>query len=304
MDALSQVLSSVRMEASVFSRAQLAAPWAVHTGGLDGGMFHVVVRGSGELRRADDPPRAWRAGDLLVLPRGDAHEMASAPGVRARALTSLPAEVGEDGLPCVRSEGDGEETLLLCGSFRVHHAARAFVVGQLPEVLHVQPALDSTATWIDASLRMLTAEQLDRAPGSAALSARLAEALFIQVLRAFARQSGPAAGWLAALFDPHLGPALTAVHADPRAPWSAGAMARRAGLSRSAFFERFRAVVGEAPATYLTRWRMVVGRVALSEGCSLAQAAERAGYGSEASFSRAFKRSEGVSPGAWRAGVS
>ncbi|MBX2796796.1 MAG: AraC family transcriptional regulator [Myxococcales bacterium] len=301
MDALSHVLTTVRLEAGVFSRARLTAPWGVHSERLGHGLFHVVVRGAGEIRRPGAPTVRYRAGDLLVLPRGDEHVMASDSEASPRPLPALPSEPGEDGIPCVHHGGDGSETMLLCGTFRVHPAAQAFLTGRLPDLLHVQPKLDATATWLDASLRLLTAEQLERAPGSAALSARLAEMLFVQVLRAFARDRAEGAGWLGALFDPQLGGALAAVHADPTASWTVASLARRAGMSRSVFFERFKEVVGEAPTAYLTRWRMVVARIALAEGSSLAEAASRSGYGSEASFSRAFKRALGVAPGAWRA---
>lgn len=300
MDALSKVLATVRLEAGVFSRARLTAPWAVHSDTLGHGLFHVVVRGAGRIERPGAAPLAWQAGDLIVLPRGAEHVMASEPDLRAEPIRGLAAEPGEDGIPCVHTGGDGEETMLLCGTFRVHPAARGFVVGRLPELMHVRPALDATATWLDQSLRLLTAEQLERAPGSAALSVRLAEMLFVQVLRGFARQDSSGAGWLAALFDPQLGRALAALHADPTEPWTAAAMARAAGMSRSVFFERFRDVVGETPTAYLTRWRMVVARITLAEGGSLFEAASRSGYGSEASFSRAFKRALGVAPGAWQ----
>lgn len=300
MDALSNVLSNVRLEAGVFSRARLTAPWGVHSDQLGHSLFHVVVRGSGEIRRPGSDPVHFGAGDLLVLPRGDEHVMASGPEVPARPLRALPTEPGEDGVPCVVHGGEGVETMLLCGTFRVHPAARPFLTDRLPDLIHVQPDLNSTANWLDASLRLLTAEQLQRAPGSSALSARLAEMMFVQVLRAFAHTNPSGGGWLAALFDPQLGQALSAMHADPTASWTVPALARRAGMSRSVFFERFKGVVGEAPSAYLTRWRMVMARIALTEGSSLAEAATRSGYGSEASFSRAFKRALGVAPGAWR----
>jgi AraC-like DNA-binding protein len=299
-DALSQVLATVRLEAGVFSRAELGAPWAVYSRPLPHALFHVVVRGSGRLERDGAEPIAWRAGDLLVLPQGDAHTMAAGHGPVVQPIGSLPATPGEDGIPCVVADGGGEQTLLLCGTFRLHPAASGFVLGHLPPVLHIRPALDATAAWLDASLRMLTAEQLERAPGSAVLSARLAEMLFVQVLRGFARQDPRGAGWLGGLFDAQLGAALAAVHADPATDWTAATLARQAGMSRSVFFERFRDAVGEAPSAYVTRWRMVVARMALAEGSTLAEAASRTGYGSEASFSRAFKRATGQAPGAYR----
>lgn len=300
MDALSNILGTIRLEAGVFSRARLHAPWAVKSDRLVHALFHVVVRGTGRLERKGAEPVPWRAGDLLVLPRGHAHVMAAGAHPPIRPIGAFASEPGGDGIPCIINGGEGEETMLLCGTFRLHPAASGFVLGHLPDVVHVRPELDTTATWLDASLRMLTAEQLRSRPGADALSARLAEMLFVQVLRSFAARHPGRCGWLGALFDPQLGSAMSAIHSDPRANWTSDSLARRAGMSRSVFYERFRAAVGEGPSAYVTRWRMVVAGIALTEGSTLAEAAERTGYGSEASFARAFKRANGVSPGAYR----
>lgn len=302
MDALSRILTALRMEAGIFSRAELTAPWAVSSRSISVALFHVVVRGSGRLERDGAPAVHWTAGDLVVLPQGSAHVMAAGDPVSPEPIGTLPSVLGEDGLPCVVGGGGGEQTLLLCGTFRLHADARHLVLGHLPPVLHVRPRLDATAGWLDASLRLLTAEQLERNPGSAALSSRLAEMLFIQVLRGFIADHPERAGWLSALADPELAPALSAMHAEPSADWTATELARRCAMSRSVFFDRFRSAVGDTPHDYLTRWRMVLASVSLADGLSLGEAADRVGYGSESSFSRAFKRTMGISPGAYRQG--
>ena len=124
----------------------------------------------------------------------------------------------------------------------------------------------------------------------------------MQVLRAWIEQAPPeASGWLVALADPQLGRAISAVHAEPAHPWTAEGLAAEAAMSRSAFFARFARVVGESPAGYLCRWRMVLARRALrTTDHGLAAVAEQVGYGSEAAFSRAFKRHVGIAPNYWR----
>lgn len=298
VDPLSQVLSSVRLGAGVFSRALLQGRWAVSTAGTPDPLFHVVVRGAGYLVVDGSEPVAWRAGDLLVLPRGSAHVMCSALDVVPRPLHTLPSELSGDGLPCVQHFAEGEETLLLCGTFQVARAVRSFVMESLPDVLWVRPELDGTAAWLDTTLRMLTNEQLHHGPGSSALSGRLAEMLFIQVLR----QGGNDAdsGWLAAIADEQIGRALSAMHAEPAKSWTSSELASHAGMSRSVFFERFGALTGESPSHYLSRWRMVLAQQRLAEGTAIGDVADEVGYGSEAAFSRAFKRVVGLSPSRWR----
>ena len=88
---------------------------------------------------------------------------------------------------------------------------------------------------------------------------------------------------------------------EPAEPWTAATLARRVGLSRTLFYERFTAQVGESPAAYLTRWRMLVARTLMRRtDDGLGEIAEQVGYRSQASFHKAFKRVVGENPGAWR----
>jgi AraC-like DNA-binding protein len=53
---------------------------------------------------------------------------------------------------------------------------------------------------------------------------------------------------------------------------------------------------------YLAAWRVqLAARELRTTNATLAEIAEGIGYGTEASFSKAFKRHAGVSPGEWRA---
>lgn len=303
MDALSEFLSVVRVEGSLFSRAELAAPWGVTTHGAPDGIFHAVVRGSGQVEVEGEPTRAYRAGDIVVMPHGSAHTMRDRDGSVARHIAELPAELGRDGLPCLRPEGDGPRTSLLCGTFRFDDTGRETLLPALPPVIHVQGG--GTAGFLDVAVQHLVQELDAGRPGGSVLVLRLADLLFVGVLRAWLEQSSPSSGWLAALSDPQLARALSAVHGEPARPWTAELLARQAGMSRSAFFARFTERVGEPPAAYVTRWRMTVARSKLrAGGNSMATIADAVGYSSEAAFSKAFKRAIGVPPSVWRRQLS
>jgi AraC-like DNA-binding protein len=126
----------------------------------------------------------------------------------------------------------------------------------------------------------------------------------IQAIRVWLEQeSSSASGWLSALRDPQVGHALAMIHRDPVREWRVETLAAEVAMSRSAFAERFSRLVGEAPMQYVTRWRMYLALDALrDERATVGEIALRLGYGSEAAFSRAFKRFLGVSPGAARRG--
>ncbi len=302
MDALSDVLSLLRVHGSVFCRAELSHPWGVHTLGSEAAIFHVAVRGGGWIRVEGEPePRAFRAGDILVLPHGHPHVLCDPPDAATTHIRALPHQPGVDGLPCVCHGGGGADTSILCGSFHLGPEARLALLPHLPPLILASAGLGSTAAWLDATLRMLAGEVASGRPGAAVVVERLADVLFIQVLRGWVEQQRERGGsWLAALGDPQLSRSLAALHGDPGRPWTAARLARQAGMSRSVFYQRFERVVGEAPAAYVTRWRMLVARRGLRRGDSIYEVAERVGYSSEAAFSRAFKRAVGQSPGIWR----
>ncbi len=302
MDALSRALQLVNVSGSLFSRADLDAPWGVHSRRMPSAIFHVVVRGAGFVTVDDEPtPVPFRAGDMIVLPHGDAHTMTDLPGRQALPMEELVAPPGPDGLPCLALHGEGPRTSLLCGTFLLSPDAEDHLLPQLPRLIHAQGGAP-TAAWLDQTLRVMADEVESGRPGSATVVARLADILFVQVLRAWLQEpDADRRGWLAALADPHLAKALALVHDAPAEPWTAEILARAAGLSRTVFYERFTAQVGESPAAYLTRWRMVVARAWMRRtGASLGEVAERVGYRSQAAFHKAFKRVVGTNPGAWR----
>ncbi|MCR6636872.1 AraC family transcriptional regulator [Devosia sp.] len=132
--------------------------------------------------------------------------------------------------------------------------------------------------------------------------AKLAELLFVEVLREYANELPPEArGWLSGLRDPQIGHALRLIHGQPAESWTLEGLARAVGLSRSVFADRFAHYAGDTPMQYLARWRMQLAAKRLEDTTgSIAQAGAEVGYESEAAFNRAFKKFAGVPPGAWR----
>jgi transcriptional regulator GlxA family with amidase domain len=132
--------------------------------------------------------------------------------------------------------------------------------------------------------------------------AKLSEVLFVESVRRYLSGLAPEeTGWLAGLRDPAIGRALGLLHAQVTQDWTAEALAREVNMSRSAFADRFSAIVGLPPMRYLTGWRMQLARHSLRETRrTVAQIAYEVGYESEAAFSRAFRREFGAPPAAWR----
>ena len=301
-DALTHLLESIRMEGSVFSRAELTAPWGVESGDLDWGVFHAVVEGKAWARLASgsDPVELQR-GDVVMFPFGDNHLITDAPDSPTRHIGLLSSVDGR-GLGHLVVHGGGNETSLICGKVAFERAQAHPVLSLLPPMLHVRDD-DGRVSSIVENLEDLIAFEVDMpVAGSDTVVARLTDVLIVYVLRAYidGLEEGEA-GWLGALRDPHISEALALIHARPEHPWSARSLASAAGLSRSVFFARFREGVGETPAEYLTRWRIhIATKLLKEEGCSVATTASRVGYSTEAAFSNAFMRVMGVRPGAYR----
>ncbi len=148
-------------------------------------------------------------------------------------------------------------------------------------------------------MQSLASEMADQVPGSEIVATRLAEVLFIQVLRAYiASEPERKQGWLRAVFDPPIGTALTAFHDRVGAPWTVESLSEAAGMSRSAFALRFKDLLGQTPLEYVTEWRMQKAMQSLEQrDKKLIDIARSVGYESDAAFSKAFRRVVGTNPG-------
>ena len=179
------------------------------------------------------------------------------------------------------------------------------LLSALPPMIHLPAAgPDSQADWLGTMLKIAAAESGSARPGAENIRERLSELMFVETIRRYIETLTPAeTGWLAGLRDPVVGQALAALHGAPRESWTVEALARNVGVSRSVLAERFTAMVGQPPMQYLALWRMQLASRLLIEGGQVAAVSAAAGYGSEAAFSRAFKKLVGQAPAAWRRGA-
>jgi AraC-like DNA-binding protein len=152
---------------------------------------------------------------------------------------------------------------------------------------------------LNNTVQALTSEMAEQIPGSEIVANRLAEVLFIQVLRGYiASRPDRNKGWLRAIFDSQVGAALNAIHDSVNTPWTVESLAEAAGMSRSAFAVRFKELLGQTPLEYVTEWRMQKAMQLLQQrDKKLTDVARSVGYESDASFSKAFKRVVGANPG-------
>jgi AraC-like DNA-binding protein len=275
-DLLSELLRSVRLSGE---RIVAYAPdRGFSIGFADIGALHIVEQGELMLRidREAHVERVGR-GDVILLPRGDPHEIGDA-GNRA-----------------------AEPARWLCGTFTIGDPQASHLLASLPPVIILRGARGPALEGLDVARRMLLLEMQSPSQGSAVMVARILDLLFIQILRAWAAGTDAEPNWLAGALDPHIGLALSAIHRDPGRDWRVEELARACSLSRSAFAARFVDRVGKPPATYLAHVRLDAATGLLRDtSLPLALIAENVGYTSEPAFSRAFARRYGTPPARWR----
>ncbi len=302
-DELSDVLQAVRFRRAIFCRSELTAPWGFSVLGRDFATFHLVTRGKCCLDVDGVDGRLWlSAGDLVILPLGNAHVVRDSPSSTATRLEELIAEGSTKARGTVRSGGGGKPSTLVCGGFHFDDRRTNPVLAGLPPVIHLRGRPRGVETWLRMTLTFLKEEADSGLPGGDSVVTRLADILFIEAVRTYV--SAPEAKKLklaVSLRDPRIARALVAIHREPEAGWDLGTLAKHVGMSRTAFALRFRELVGEAPYSYVTRCRMNKAvNLLLSSNATIAQIAQRVGYGSEVGFGRAFKRYVGTSPAAHR----
>ncbi|MFD4369721.1 AraC family transcriptional regulator [Rhodococcus sp. NPDC058521] len=305
-DPLGEALHVLRMSGTFYCRSELTAPWGLDLPPEPGSMwFHVVNSGTCLLDVAGEELRRLERGDFALVPHGHGHRLISSPDAPSESVEELEYDYASDRYAILRYGGGGESANIVCGTVRFGHPAARNLVALLPRTIVRQGSLESSspeADWMRSTLRLIAVEGRELRPGGEAVIQRLSDILVIQAIRSWiAADPAGQTGWLGALQDPRIGRAMSLVHRDPARAWSVASLAKATAMSRSAFAARFTELVGESVMQYVTRWRMQVALDWLqTDDVPVTALATRLGYASEAAFSRAFKRTVGVSPGACR----
>lgn len=313
MDALSETLRVVQLVGAIFLQARFTAPWCYQSPPADAAapllepaaervvIFHLITEGECHVELDGQAPMRLVAGDVILFPQGDAHRMASTPGLAPATGTPLK-ELQQRRSRQLNHGGGGAPTRLLCGYLACDARLARLLLAGLPPLVRVNVRGSNAGVWLEASVRYALAEARSPRAGGAGVLAKLAEVLFIEVLRLYIHeQSEGRTGWLAGLGDRIVGASLNALHRRPAHAWTLDELAREAGTSRSVLAERFQLLVGSSPMQYLTQWRMMLAANLLCRSqAPMAQIAQDVGYQTDTAFIRAFRREYGVPPATWR----
>ena len=333
MDVLSDVLRVIRLSGAVFFTTEFTAPWSIISPAARIlaplvmpkaeciTIFHILAEGTSLAKVKGEPPIEMQPGDVLVVPHGDEHILASSLDVKPASMDQVIPNIPFAGMPPVIHGGGGKMTRFVCGFLSCDQRFKP-LYSHMPKLLCVRSRAGDVVVeaagsrpraaeggapfhrtmWLNTTLYYLMQEATAPRPGNESVLSRLTETMFVEVLRQYMEELPPEhKGWLAGLNDPQVGRALSMIHAEPARAWTVDDLARETGVSRSGLADRFTKLIGESPINYLTIWRMHLARQLLAEsGLSAGEVALRVGYDSEYAFNRAFKRHVGQPPATWR----
>lgn len=302
VDPLGEALHALRLSGTFLCRSEVRAPWGIGLPPMpDSLMFHIVTEGSAWITFSDGDRFQLEAGDFALVPQGRGHAILDAPETRAINLYDYERPLLSPRYELLEIDGGGAPTGLICGVGSVRDPAARRMLSLLPRIIPMKAATPGNE-WLRGSVQIMVEEARSLGPGGDAVITRFSDILVVQAIRHWLGSDPKArSGWLGALQDPQVGRALALIHRDPTHPWTVETLAGSVGVSRSGLAARFADLVGETPMSYLRQWRFEVARNWLREtDQTQAEIAEQLGYESEASFSRAFKKATGRTPGSVR----
>lgn len=297
MDPLSEVLSLLNTQHSVFAGLKAGGKWAIDFPPPDGVKFNAIVEGACWLTvdGVEQPIRLER-GDCFLLSRKRAFSLGS-----DRSLPALRAdEIYRHAVNGIARCGSADAFFLIGGRFAFGSEANLLFDG-VPPVAVIRRGSDQ-ASVLSWALHRLAHEFATPSPGNSIVVQHLGHIMLVQVLRLYLAQEGNnTPSWLLAVSDPRIGAVIQAIHADPARPWTIEDLGKVAGVSRSTLALRFKQKAGIAPLEYVSRWRMqLAARSLKANHTTISSIAQKLGYDSDSAFSHAFKRIMKCSPRAYR----
>lgn len=292
MQVLNQLFSTLKVTASVFHNGQYCGNWAIDTSGTSYISFHIISHGRCFLSvdGGKSHKQVLEAGDIVLFPRDGKHCLTSDESFNQPLNTETSVNF-ENGLI---TGGTG----LICGYFIHQHPLINKLTQHMPEFVVVHGSNETTG--LSLLVKTLLAESLAPDKGTDLVMEKLSEAILAVLFRDHLSSDK---GLLAAIAHPRIGPAIECMHKKPEHKWTVDELAGHSHMSRAAFSDLFKQITQQSPMEYLTQWRFSLAyRMLADEGATTLSAALSCGYDNESSFSKAFKRVLGVSPGAVRAG--
>jgi AraC family transcriptional activator of mtrCDE len=291
LDALTLLIDGLNLRAKLAYSGGFCGRWLIDHNSEHSIWFHLVSKGKSWVHSLSwQAPLALEDGDLaLFLPHAARHYL-------SYSSDHLPAD-STDTIPTTWEAGD---TGFVCGEIELG-MPKSPLWQALPAEIVIRKA--QAGEILGRLIELIVSESAGNRFGSGSVVERLCDSLFVLVVRHCLEEGLVHQGVFAAMQDSRLETVLRLMHQEPWQPWTIAELCSRAGISKTVLSEKFMALVGASPIEYLIAWRMQIAARWLKEpGMTIERVAERCGYDSVPAFSKAFKRSFGISPGVYRRG--
>ena len=256
MDALSNILESVKISSAVYFNSDFSSPWGMEIPKGPFAQFHLITKGQC-LLKINDQTIPLFGGDIVVFPFGASHWLADSP--ESKRLS------GRRVVDSIRNnqsifEGQNVSTSLMCGHFEFNKHLNHRFIQELPEVIHIKDTERKELNWLKSITELLIQEVASESSGSNIVVNKLGEILFIHTIRAYLLRKSDTHGFLAALQDHRISRALKLIHNNPEKEWNLNNLSEEAGMSRTNFANRFRDMTGDTPPKLCDRLENVKGQ--------------------------------------------
>jgi AraC-like DNA-binding protein len=297
MDVLSSILDSVKLKAVVYQQARFTTQWGIQVAQDENSQFWRLLKGTCYIVMPGEEIIKMNVGDFVFIPHGSSHIICSKPGTPAMPSGYYVKMREKQSL----FEGDEEETVLIGGHFEFSSATQHPFLTSLPQIIQVDKSNVELNLWMQNIASFMNEEVCSEGLGSKVLLSRLAEILFILIIRSYLTRADIAGGFLMALKDERISSSLKVMHEQPDKAWTLDQLASAAGMSRSLYAKEFKRLAGDTPLGYLTDWRMLKAKEFLLDSRkNVSEVAGDVGYQSEAAFTRIFKSKVGQTPAGYR----
>lgn len=298
MDALSQVLETIKFKGVVYNKREFSAPWGLEIAEDYASQFWRLLKGTCFLQVPGEQILELKEGDLVFVPHGSSHWITDHPGSK-RVSSTLYRQARDKGQEMFR--GDGTVSILIGGHFEFDIKPGHPFLRDLPKIIHITRFDSEVSAWLKHTTNLIAEELNQEKPGSQIILGRVAEVAFVYLIRAYLETAANPKGFMIALADARISKALKLMQQYPQKEWTLKSLSQTAGMSRSLFCHEFKRMVGETPLSYLTHWRVIRAKeLLITKKDKIRDIAIEVGYQSEAAFNRIFKKLEGETPAQFR----
>ena len=295
MDFLSDILNTINLTSSVYFEKRFYGNWGMRMEKSPYGQFHCVTRGNCILKiNSKDETILLSNGDIVMFPFGHPHIIAESEECNiVNGKKIYEAHLAEQD---IFTQGD-ERTSLICGHFEFDKSFPHPLIKSLPDMILIRSDNHGSNIMIDI-VKEISLETSQKSPGYQSVIHKLAEVLFIKILRHYALASNQEFEFLNVFNDKGISEVLNTLHNKPDHDWNLDQLAKKSGKSRTSFINKFKKITGLTPIQYLTSWRLLKARKMIkTTDFPISTVGKKVGYNSEVSFSRAFKRQFNTTPG-------